>query len=158
LFSYKGDLKIPGLSYAYFTKLFFFYREAEGLSTYPILDKWLCMAWCAIDGTLNKNTRVYDTYFRSSKSDYSFQLLTKPDQAYGEYVAFMSETSKRYGLSVADFQEKIFGRDLRVQPNSFNPRNEYKAWADHLRKHPEKKESALKDEDLTAIRDFIKNL
>jgi hypothetical protein len=48
--------------------MFFFYREAEGLSTYPILDKWLCMAWCAVDGTLNENTRVYDTYFRSPKS------------------------------------------------------------------------------------------
>ena len=77
-------------------------------------------------------------------------------QAYDEYVAFMSETSKRYGLTVADFQEKIFGRDLRVQPNSFNPRNEYKAWANHLRKHPEKKESALADEDFTAIHDFIR--
>jgi hypothetical protein len=132
-FSYRGKLKIPGLSYAYFTKLFFFYREAEGLSTYPILDKWLCMAWCAIDGTLNKNTRVYDTYFRSSKSEEpSFLLLRRSAQAYGEYVAFMSETSKRYGLTVPDFEEKLFGRDLRVQPNSFNPRNEYKAWANSI--------------------------
>ena len=136
-FSWKGDLKIPGLSYAYFTKLFFFYREAEGLSTYPILDKWLCMAWCAIDGTLNGNTRVYDAYFRSSKSkEPSFLLLRRSAQAYGEYVAFMSETSKRCGLTVADFQEEISGRDLRVQPNSFNPRNEYKAWANSIQYTP----------------------
>jgi hypothetical protein len=132
-FSYRGKFKIPGLSYAYFTKLFFFYREAEGLSTYPILDKWLCSAWCAIDGALNQNTRVYDTYFRSPKSkEPSFLLLRRSAQAYGEYVAFMSETSKRCGLSVADFQEEISGRDLRVQPNSFNPRNEYKAWANSI--------------------------
>jgi hypothetical protein len=140
-FSYRGAHKIPGLSYAYFTKLFFFYREAEGLSTYPILDKWLCMAWCAVDGTLNGNTRVYDTYFRkgieSAESDSSFQLLRKTAQAYGEYVAFMSETSKRYGLTVADFQEKIFGRDLRVEPNSFNPRNEYKTWANSIQYKPD---------------------
>ena len=132
LFGYRGKFKIPGLSYAYFTKLFFFYREAEGLSTYPILDKWLCMAWCATDATLNKNTRVYDAYFRSSKAGNNFQLLRKPAQAYDEYVAFMSEASKRYGLTVADFEEKLFGRDLRVQPNTFNPRNEYKAWADSI--------------------------
>lgn len=136
LFSYRGKFKIPGLSYAYFTKLFFFYREAAGLSTYPILDKWLCMAWCAVDGTLNGNTRVYDAYFRKGKeaeeSDSSFQLLRKTAQAYGEYVAFMSETSKRYGLTVAGFEEKLFGRDLRVEPNSFNPRNEYKTWANSI--------------------------
>jgi hypothetical protein len=147
LFSYRGKFKIPGLSYAYFTKLFFFYREAEGLSTYPILDKWLCMAWCAVDGTLNGNTRVYDTYFRkdieSAESDSSFQLLRKTAQAYGEYVAFMSETSNHYGLSVADFEEKLFGRDLRVEPNSFNPRNEYKTWANHLKKYPDNKQMAL---------------
>lgn len=132
-FSYRGKFKIPGLSYAYFTKLFFFYKEAEGLSTYPILDKWLCSAWCAVDGTLNQNTRVYDTYFRSSKSkEPSFLLRRKSAQAYGEYVAFMSETSNHYGLSVADFEEKLFGRDLRVEPNSFNPRNEYKAWANSI--------------------------
>lgn len=119
-FSYRGKFKIPGLSYAYFTKLFFFYREAEELSTYPILDKWLCMAWCAIDGTLNQNTRVYDTYFRSPKSESSFLLRRKPAQAYGEYVAFMSETSNHYGLSVADFEEKLFGRDLRVEPNKLD--------------------------------------
>ena len=131
-FSYRAKFKIPGLSYAYFTKLFFFYREAEGLSTYPILDKWLCSAWCAIDGALNQNTRVYDTYFRSPKSESSFLLRRKSAQAYGEYVAFMSDTSKRYGLSVADLEEQLFGRDLRVQPNSFNPRNEYKAWANSI--------------------------
>jgi hypothetical protein len=135
-FSYRGKFKIPGLSYAYFTKLFFFYREAEDLSTYPILDKWLCMAWCAFDGTLNQNTRVYDTYFRSPKSESSFLLRRKPAQAYGEYVAFMSETSNHYGLSVADFEEKLFGRDLRVEPNSFNPRNEYKTWANSIQYKP----------------------
>jgi hypothetical protein len=157
-FSYCGKFKIPGLSYAYFTKLFFFYREAEGLSTYPILDKWLCMAWCAVDGTLNENTRVYDTYFRSPKSKSIFLLRRKPAQAYGEYVAFMSETSNHYGLSVADFEEKLFGRDLRVEPNSFNPRNEYKAWANHLKKYPDNKQMALDDEDFASIRDFIKTL
>ena len=157
-FSYRGKFKIPGLSYAYFTKLFFFYREAEGLSTYPILDKWLCSAWCAIDGTLNQNTRVYDTYFRSPKSQSIFLLRRKSAQAYGEYVAFMSETSKCCGLSVADFQEEISGRDLRVQPNSFNPRNEYKAWANHLKKHPERKEQALVEEDFTSTKEFIKTL
>lgn len=140
-FSYKGAHKVPGLSYAYFTKLFFFYREAEGLSTYPILDKWLCMAWCAVDGTLNGNTRVYDTYFRknieSAESDSSFQLLRKTAQAYGEYVAFMSETSNRYGLTVADFEEKLFGRDLRVEPNAFNPRHEYLAWVNSIQYKPD---------------------
>jgi hypothetical protein len=151
-FSYKGAHKIPGLSYAYFTKLFFFYREAEGLSTYPILDKWLCMAWCAFDGTLNQNTRVYDSYFRSPKSQSSFLLRRKPAQAYGEYVAFMSETSNHYGLSVGDFEEKLFGRDLRIQPNSFNPRNEYIAWANHLKKFPDNKQMALHDDDFTSIR------
>jgi len=145
-FSYRGKFKIPGLSYAYFTKLFFFYREAEGLSTYPILDKWLCSAWCAIDGALNQNTRVYDTYFRSPKSESSFLLRRKSAQAYGEYVAFMSDTSKRYGLTVADLEEQLFGRDLRVQPNSFNPRNEYKAWANHLKKFPDNKQMALHDD------------
>lgn len=137
-FSWKGDFKIQGLSYAYFTKLFFFYREARGLSTYPILDKWLCIAWCAIDGTINKNTRVYDTYFQESKPEGGFLLSRRPAQAYGEYVTFMSDTSNRHGLSVADFEQQLFGRDLRVQPNSFNPRNEYKAWANSIQCTPHK--------------------
>jgi hypothetical protein len=67
----------------------------------------------------------------------------------------MAETSKRYGLTVADLEEQLFGRDLRVQPNSFNPRNEYKAWANHLKKHPERKEQALVEEDFTSTKEFI---
>ena len=135
-FSWKGELKIPGLNYAYFTKLFFFYREAGGLSTYPILDKWLSMAWCAIDATLKKNTRVYNTYFRGSKSGGGILLSRRSAQAYGEYVTFMAEASQRHGLGVADFEEQLFGRDLRAQPNHFNPRNEYMAWANSIQCTP----------------------
>lgn len=35
---FTREYKIPGLNYAYFTKLFFFYREANEKTTYPILD------------------------------------------------------------------------------------------------------------------------
>lgn len=126
---FERELKIPGLGYSYFTKLFFFYREAYGKTTYPILDKWLSNAWCAIDGATNKNTEVYNKFYKgASKPKFDGALKRSKDKAYGIYVKFMEETAKREDITIVHLEEKLFGAHLSKYPIN-NPRTIYRDWA-----------------------------
>lgn len=135
---FDGHLKVPGLGYAYFTKLFFFYRQAlvpEG-QTFLILDKWLSNAWCAIEGSKNSNTEVFDRFYKA-KTDHWFDgtLKRKKPEAYKSYLDFMdtlrnglSEESE-HEISLIDLEEKLFGSDLKQNPYD-NPRVLYRKWAE----------------------------
>lgn len=139
---FTREYKIPGLSYAYFTKLFFFYREANKKTTYPILDKWLSNAWCAIDGSVNKNIEVFSKYYKG-KSNHIFDGILKrnKDTAYEEYVNFMVKTAKENNTTITGLEEKLFGAHLGNFPH-YNPRTLYQKWAvenEILLKNPKKK-------------------
>lgn len=127
---FQNEHKIPGLGYAYFTKLFFFYRLAYNKEPYLILDKWLCRAWCAIDGSINNNTMVFDTYFRTN-IDFHFhgELRRKKHIAYGNYISFMKKISEINNINIIDLEEKLFGADKRLNPIK-NPRFFYLKWAE----------------------------
>ncbi|MCF8274960.1 MAG: hypothetical protein K9I95_14130 [Flavobacteriaceae bacterium] len=128
--------KIPGIDYPYFTKLFFFYREAlvPKKQTYLILDKWLSMAWCAIDGTINNNTLVYDSYYRcnggKNKNLFDGTLKRKKPLAYESYIKYMQKLALENKINVIELEEKLFGTDRTVSKknNLYNPRNEYTEW------------------------------
>lgn len=128
-YSFSNELKIPGIDYAYFTKLFYFYRIANNKEPFLILDKWLCRAWCAIDGNNNKNTYVFDTYFKTnSLFDFHGVLMRRKHIAYDEYLKFMKNIAASNKLSIDILEEKLFGAD-RKQIKEGNPRNIYLEWA-----------------------------
>lgn len=127
--SFSNEQKIPGLDYAYFTKLFFFYREAHNKSTYPIMDKWLCRAWCAIDGSINKNRIVFDTYFSNTNNSFSGILQRQKPQGYQNYVEFINCLATSQQLEASEVEAKLFGQDLRCSNGNYNPRIEYLNWA-----------------------------
>lgn len=133
--------KIPGLGYAYFTKLFYFYRKAHGKEPYLILDKWLCRAWCAIDGYKNNNTYVFDTYFKTN-SNFHFhgELMRSNHIAYGEYIKFMKIIAEETNLGLDGLEEKLFGANIKENPIN-NPRKLYLEWAENNNIPKNKKEN-----------------
>ena len=129
--SFTKNEKIPGLGYAYFTKLFFFYREAlqPNGQTFPILDKWLGIAWCAISSTDNNNDSVYKNYYKPASSNVlEGALQRRKPEAYHQYVKFMNDLSQRENIQVKNLEEKLFGADLKKHPEN-NARHFYKNWA-----------------------------
>lgn len=128
---FSKEIKIPGINYPYFTKIIFFYREANGLKTFPILDKWLCRAWCAVHGSLNNSKYVYDKFFSNNNNNFNGILLRKKSEAYQEYVDFMNDLAHEKEMTVLQLEQKLFGIDLNIsrRTNTFNPRNEYLNWA-----------------------------
>lgn len=129
--SFQKELHIPGLDYAYFTKLFFFYREAlvPQIQTYPILDKWLSNAWCALDGSINNNIQVYNRFYKA-KTNHFFDGTLKRDkpQAYKSYIEYMNNLVENRDMDIIALEEKLFGAD-RTKYKENNPRNLYRGWA-----------------------------
>jgi len=126
-FDYNGEFKIPGLSYAYFTKLFFFYRESVGVESYPIMDKWLSIAWVVIDQQYSKTPMVYENYF-SNKDGSVGNLRRKKGMAYSEYTEFIHSLSRTYNVKPDQVEISLFGEDLGRNNSQRNPRVIYKKW------------------------------
>jgi len=130
---FSNEYKIPGIGYAYFTKLFFFYREAlaPNKQTYPILDKWLSNSWCAIDGFTNKNTKVYEVFYMGKNKNFDGKLKRQIPLAYAKYIEFMEKLSLLKNINIIQLEEKLFGVDLKSsrKNKNYNPRDEYIKWA-----------------------------
>lgn len=155
---FNKEYKIPGLGYAYFTKLFFFYREANNKTTYPILDKWLSNAWCALDGSINKNSEVYNKYYKGRTNPIFDGILKRnKDTAYEEYVRFMHETAKKENTTISNLEEKLFGAHLGEYPNN-NPRTLYREWAlkNNIRLKVIKKKTNKEDKNSSSNLNSIK--
>jgi hypothetical protein len=127
---FQKDLKIPGLGYAYYTKIFYFVRKAEGKSIYPILDKWLMCAFTAISGTLDGNTNVFKKYMKKAGQNiFDGGLRRKKPECYVEYVQLLTSIASEKNIEVDYLEEKLFGVDLRCDRSANNPRNMYRDWA-----------------------------
>lgn len=127
---FQKELKIPGLGYAYYTKIFYFVRKSKKKSIYPILDKWLMCAFTAISGTLNGDTNVFNKYMsKADQNIFDGGLRRKKPECYEEYVQLMTSLATERGIEVDYLEEKLFGVDLRCDRSSNNPRNMYRDWA-----------------------------
>ena len=127
---FDKSLKIPGLGYAYYTKIFFFVREASKKSAYPILDKWLMMAFIAVHGSENQSMELYERYLKKSDENiFDGILRRKKSEAYKEYVAFMHSLASEHNLSVDQVETRLFGKDMRKDKTPTNPRFLYEQWA-----------------------------
>ena len=127
---FDKSLKIPGLGYAYYTKIFFFVREASKKSAYPILDKWLMMAFIAVQGSENQSLELYEKYMKKSDENiFDGILRRKKSEAYMEYVSFLHSLASKHKLSVDEVETRLFGWDLRKNTSPTNPRVLYQKWA-----------------------------
>lgn len=127
---FENEMKIPGLSYAYYTKIFYFVRKAGAKSIYPILDKWLMCAFTALNGNLNGDINTFNKYMKESgKNVFDGALRRKKPECYEEYVGFMTSIAQEKNIEVDKLEEKLFGVDLRCDRSINNPRNIYRDWA-----------------------------
>lgn len=128
--SFQNVLKIPGLGYAYFTKIFYFVRKAEGQTIYPILDKWLMCAFTAVSGEIEGNLDTFITYMKEPhKCNFDGGLRRKKPECYEKYVHLMTTISAERSIDIDVLEEKLFGVDLRCDGSMQNPRNMYRDWA-----------------------------
>jgi hypothetical protein len=143
-----------------YTKLFFFYREAlvPDKQTFLILDKWLSMAWCAIDGSMNQNTQVFDIYYQPPTNAWFDGILKrKKPEAYEKYLKFMNDVNKKYENAggLIKLEEKFFGIDLRLNYQE-NPRLLYRNWASNQGmplKDPKPKSKAKKSKKKKVVKE-----
>ena len=127
-FDYKGDNKIPGLSFAYFTKLFYFFsKDYNQNKPLLILDKWSSLAWINLSNSINENRN------NDVKKYFNDQLILqrrKPEayfhfnKAFWQWSEDLSNKSKAI-ISADMIEEFVFGWDLGQSPNLkgyLNPR------------------------------------
>jgi len=127
---FQNELKIPGLGYAYYTKIFYYVRKAEGKSIYPILDKWLMCAFTAISAETYGNMDVFNQYMKQrNKNVFDGIVRRKKPECYEKYTSFMNKISREKSIDVDVLEEKLFGVDLRYDRSSQNPRRLYQEWA-----------------------------
>ena len=128
--SFQNEFKIPGLGFAYFTKIFYFVRKAEGKTVYPILDKWLICAYTAISAEIEGNLNTFIKYMKEpGRYNFDGGLRRKKPECYENYVHLMTTTSEERGIDIDVLEEKLFGVDLRRDSSMHNPRNMYRNWA-----------------------------
>lgn len=124
-FTNQKQLKIPGLGYAYFTKLFYFYTR-ERNKILPILDKWLSLGWIVLSAELNGDDDVL--FYYKNKDNRLGSMKRKQSLGYAKYVKFMDDTAKKFNTSIESLEIAMFGSDLRVHTDDNNIRNHYIVW------------------------------
>ncbi|MDA7532388.1 hypothetical protein OAK70_02445 [Akkermansiaceae bacterium] len=128
----SGKYKIPGVSYRYFTKIFFFLGEANpAIATKPLIfDKWTQNAFFSL--LLQSYPSETKDFFRGLKAptkegtpgEALVRSGKKLTQAYERYVFLMNQWAAELGVSAGDLELFVFGQDLRKDPSVNNPRRE----------------------------------
>jgi hypothetical protein len=128
---FQRELKIPGLDYAYFTKIFYFVRKSFDMPIYPILDKWLMCAFTAISAEMNGDLNVFNKYMSRTNHELIFDgiIRRQKPQCYEDYVNFMSVISMERNIFIDELEEKLFGIDRSQDQTLNNPRIKYLSWA-----------------------------
>lgn len=127
-FQDKKYLKIDGIGYAFFTKLFFFFSKDNRL---PILDKWLLKSFVYLvsndDKYIIEEGSILEKVILNAKSN-KFLLSGKPSiNIYLRYVEYLNDQSNKYNISINQLETFLFGWALRgSNENSYtNPRVMY---------------------------------
>jgi hypothetical protein len=115
-----GEFQIPGIKYAFFTKLFFFFSKDN---TLPILDKWLLTAYVF----LLKNEG--NTTLEEINYNMNFLLTKKKENAYCLYVRYMNEIANSFHIPLNNLETFLFGWPYNKKNTLapyLNPRITYK--------------------------------
>ena len=128
----NGVHRIPGVGYAYFTKLFFFLGQSDDeVKIKPLIfDKWTSNAFCAL--LSQSDPKCVKNYFNGLKQSAGNinpgraivglgQNLVK---AYESYVLYMNEWATELGVPPGRLEEFVFGSHLGHNNADTNPRRE----------------------------------
>lgn len=128
----NGRHRIPGIGYAYFTKIFFFAGQANTeIKIKPLIfDKWTSNAFFALLAQTHPNDIC--KYFRvvndgektGSPGHVSLRSGEKLIDAYVRFVKLMNYWATRISASPDKLEEFVFGYDLRSGSRDKNPRME----------------------------------
>lgn len=125
-----GALKIPGIHYPYFTKLFFFLGQASDQAKIKplILDKWTGNAYFALLSQVRPEEVL--SYFRGIKRERNelgsviLRSGTSLIEAYESYVRDMNQWAAAIAVSPDKLEQFVFGVSLRDDKSPCNPRRE----------------------------------
>ena len=119
-------MNIPFIGFAYFTKFLHFYSFGNNQPTEMlILDKWAIYAWCSliIELRFTNQYSLLPRLLRLSKGKFNPKQIN--GDLYQQYNIFFSGLANRFNIQMNQFEELVFGWDLRIQQNGFvNPRIE----------------------------------
>lgn len=129
-----NEFKIPGISYAYFTKLFFFFSDGNNL---PILDNWLSKAFVFLilnDETLSEHVKkrltksIYKTNpFVEKNKVFRIKSNKNVGETYFNYVQYLTKKSELLEVTICELETFLFGWNLKVKNSAdyLNPRITY---------------------------------
>jgi len=117
----NGRYRIPGIGYAYFTKIFFFAGQANTeIKIKPLIfDKWTSNAFFALLSQTHPNE--ISKFFRAVKDGkkagspgvISLRSGKKLSNAYVRFVELMNYWASSIGVSPAKLEEFLFGYSLK---------------------------------------------
>lgn len=124
----KGKYKIPGVGYAYFTKIFFFLGQANDAIKFKplILDKWTSNGFFALLSQTYPE-KVYGLFSKIGEGNPGEVRLRSGEtlaKVYSLYVDLMNKWSKNIKVTPDKLEEFIFGFHLRRGSQENNPRRE----------------------------------
>ncbi|WP_025765302.1 8-oxoguanine DNA glycosylase OGG fold protein [Dyadobacter tibetensis] len=142
-FAPNGDHDLPGIGYAYYTKLFFFLGQLHDVSLKPlILDKWTSNAHCSL--TI-QTAQIHRLAYKGINTNLAYAVklpssLQKQAALYNQYVVDfntwtkkLNELNKEQQVTPAKVEEFVFGQSLKLNPDPSNPRKQlWKIIVDHF--------------------------
>lgn len=127
-FSDKDRYKIPGVDYAYFTKIFFFIgqKRADVRLKPLILDKWTCTAFCALLLSEGQNEQVH-YYFRAfnKTNGASPRSGQRRVALYESYVRNMNFWADKLRVQPDMLEQYVFGHNRKIIKTEPNIRDEF---------------------------------
>jgi hypothetical protein len=126
--SIGGSLKFNGVSYAFFTKLFFFLGQVgPALRPAPlILDSWTSNAFLILGYQACKSPKWRDMFDTEPLCDDAPASWTPSAESYRLYVAWFNHWADQLRTTPAQLEQFVFGqsRKTRAGKAESNPRNE----------------------------------
>jgi hypothetical protein len=133
--SFEKEFKLPGIGYAYFTKLFYFFSVKND---FPILDKWLVKSYVYLlnsdDSIENRQNILLCVYNKNPIiENKDFRIKRKKGEFYFSYLSLLKSYCSKYNLTITQIETFLFGWDLGSSVDSIgyvNPRILYQSYFD----------------------------
>jgi hypothetical protein len=133
--SFEKEFKIPGIGYAYFTKLFYFF-SAE--NDFPILDKWLLKSYVYLlnlDNSVQDREELLKCIYNKNPliENKDFRIKRKRGEFYFSYLHLLKSYCLKYNITITQLETFLFGWDLSLNLDGLdyvNPRVQYQSYFD----------------------------
>jgi len=127
-----GENNIDGISYSFFSKIFFFIGQSmRSLKEKPlILDKWTCNAFFVLFTQTVGLAVSKELFYIPSREGFEKYRMVYPKTGnnafvYTLYVKHMNYWADALKIFPGQLEQFLFGVDLRRDNSQTNPRNEF---------------------------------